>query len=188
MTREIILSEHFKLTEFTHSATAQAKGIDNSLDVTVSDHAKMIVNNLHQLCVHVLEPLRRHFNIPVTISSGYRNPILNAIIGGVKNSQHIVGEAADIRPPRRSSQGKPFTELERRTIFSMWFSWLMKQDFDQLILEKNMKSGIAWIHVSYRQDGKNRRQVITSKESLSYSFFSPRKHPTGEPSPRDHSR
>lgn len=138
---DIQLSKHFKLSEFTRSATASAKKIDNTPSLEV-------VSNLQQLCIHVLEPLREHFNCPITISSGYRSAALNAAVGGAKTSQHMTGEAADIH-------------LLSTAIGRKWFTWLMDQDFDQLILEKSTPTSTSyWIHVSYRQNGNNRHQVI----------------------------
>ena len=86
------LSEHFDLNEFTRSATADRLHIDNSIP-------EEFIPNLKNLCQQVLEPLREHFGIPVIISSGYRCPALNRAVGGVPNSQHLKGEAADIILP-----------------------------------------------------------------------------------------
>lgn len=44
----------------------------------------------------LLQQIRDHFKVPVTINSGYRSPAHNAAVGGVKNSQHTLGTAADI--------------------------------------------------------------------------------------------
>lgn len=142
MPKDIILSKHFKLSEFTRSATASAKKIGNTPSLEV-------VSNLQQLCIHVLEPLREHFNCPITISSGYRCPALNTAIGGVKTSQHMTGEAADIHIPDEAT-GK------------RWFLWIMNNlRFDQLIWEKSTPTSTHhWIHVSFRQVGKQRQQVI----------------------------
>lgn len=87
------LSSHFELSEFTHSETADKLGIDNSLDW--SDSA-WIIDNLERLCVCTLEPIRRHLNEPIFISSGYRCARLNEVVKGARNSQHRYGEAADI--------------------------------------------------------------------------------------------
>ena len=43
-----------------------------------------------------LEKIRAHFGKPVRITSGYRSPAYNAKVGGVKNSYHVKGMAADI--------------------------------------------------------------------------------------------
>lgn len=51
--------------------------------------------NIAELAVQ-LEIIRSHFNAPVHINSAYRSPEHNASVGGSKNSQHILGKAADI--------------------------------------------------------------------------------------------
>lgn len=131
----IQLSHHFSLSEFTQSNTARARGIDNTPSLAV-------VSNLQQLCIHVLEPLRMHVGGPIRINSGYRCPALNRAVGGVANSQHLTGEAADIHIPSKETGRK-------------WMKWIIATlPFDQLIWEQ------GWIHVSFRQDGKNRGQVI----------------------------
>ena len=92
------LSEHFDLSEFTRSATADRLHIDNSLNPS-DPTGQSIINNLKNLFQQVLEPLREHFGIPIVVSSGYRCPALNQAIGGVSNSQHLTGEATDIILP-----------------------------------------------------------------------------------------
>lgn len=142
MKYDIQLSRHFKLSEFTRSATASAKKIDNTPSLEV-------VSNLQQLCIHVLEPLREHFNCPITISSGYRCQALNKAVGGVATSQHMTGEAADIHIPDEAT-GK------------RWFVWLMDNvPFHQLIWEKSTPTSTHhWIHIAFKQNGHNAQQVI----------------------------
>ena len=154
------LSPHFSLEEFTHSSTALARGFDNSLNPENPAHAK-IISNLKTLCKEVLEPLREHTQEPVIISSGYRCLTLNAAVGGSKTSQHMTGEAADIRLPRT-----PYVDWGdnlAHTDMSVAYRWLdfleHHTDFDQLILEHS--HGEYWIHVSCRANkSKNRHQVI----------------------------
>ena len=55
-----------------------------------------VVQNLQKLCVLVLQPLRDAIGRPVYINSGYRSKRLNARVGGVPNSRHLQGRAADI--------------------------------------------------------------------------------------------
>ena len=83
------LSGHFSLAELTKSQTATRKGIDNKPTL---DH----IENLTELCTHVLEPTRRNFGKPMVISSGYRSEELCEAIGSSKNSQHAKGQAAEI--------------------------------------------------------------------------------------------
>ena len=45
----------------------------------------------------VLQCIREYFGKAVTITSGYRTAAHNAVVGGAKSSQHLLGRAADIR-------------------------------------------------------------------------------------------
>ena len=82
----IRLSPNFTLAEMV--ATSHRKLQDTpTLDV---------IQNLQKLCVHVLQPLRDTVGAPVYINSGYRSKRLNARVGGVPNSYHLLGKAADI--------------------------------------------------------------------------------------------
>lgn len=135
------ISQNFTLEEFTASATAKAKGIRNTPGQTD-------VVNLCGLVHNVLQPLRKWWGKEVKIGSGYRSLKLNHAVGGVSNSQHMKGEAADLCIDGDMTKGK------------QWFNWIKTHcEFDQLIMEHNTK-GSYWVHVSYRSDGKNRRQVI----------------------------
>ena len=139
------LSEHFDLNEFTRSATADRLHIDNSLNPS-DPTGQSIINNLRNLCEQVLEPLRQHFGIPVVISSGYRCPALNKAVGGVPNSQHLTGEAADIVMPKLADA----------------FYWLIDNvPFDQLGFES--RGSTKWIHVSCKLDPSENRQCIFRK-------------------------
>ena len=135
------ISKNFTLDEFTASDTAKAKGISNI-------PSTQQVANLCALVHHVLQPLRDAMGQEIKIGSGYRCPRLNKAVGGVSNSQHLNGEAADLCIDGDKLKGK------------RWFDWIKAHVvFDQLIMEHNAK-GSYWVHVSYRADGKNRKQVI----------------------------
>lgn len=84
------ISKNFSLEEFSRSDTAQRLKIDNA-------PASEQIINLCALVHHVLQPLRDHYGQPVKISSGYRCQALNKAVGGVTNSQHMRGQAADIK-------------------------------------------------------------------------------------------
>ena len=140
---DIQLSPHFKLSEFTRSGTAAAKGIDNTPSLAT-------VSNLQFLCNEILEPLREYFNSPVIINSGYRCLQLNKAVGGVSTSNHLSGYAADIKVPSNK-------------VGEEWFNWMQKNIpvFDELIMERNTPSSPTfWIHVAIRQGGANRKKVI----------------------------
>ena len=139
---------HFTIEEMYASDTAKRLGIDNKPTTQ-----KMI--NLVYLCAHVLEPLRVAMNEPIKIGSGYRCEKLNKAVGGVYNSQHLKGQAADLCIDGDLKKGK------------RWFNYIKDHlPFDQLIWEHNPKTGSYWVHVSYvfPDFGKNRRQVINNLE------------------------
>ena len=84
-----VLTPHFKLQEFTESATAKKHGIANVPPPEA-------VENLRRLCQHTLEPLREKLGLPIVITSGYRTKELNDIIvHASRKSQHMSGQAAD---------------------------------------------------------------------------------------------
>ena len=134
---------HFTMEELYASATATAKGINNKPSVQ-----QMI--NLVYLTAYVLEPLRVAMGEPIKIGSGFRCQQLNKAVGGVYNSQHMKGQAADLCIDGDIQKGRK------------WFNYIKNHlPFDQLIWEHNSK-GTYWVHVSFvfPDFGKNRHKVI----------------------------
>ena len=140
------LSKNFTYEEFIRSSTAERMGIDNR--PKTKEEEKKVIENLRNLCLEVLQPLRDYVGAPVHINSGYRCKALNLAVGGVKNSQHSRGEAADIRiaPPKQGRE---------------WAAWIEDNcRFDHVLLERN-KNGGVWLHVSCKRDEKANRQVFS---------------------------
>lgn len=134
--------KYFKLSEFINSATANRLGIDNIPSFEV-------VDNLNRLADY-LDGIRAKFGKPILISSGYRCPMLNKAVGGVVNSQHLKGLAADLV----CSDMEKLLSVIRET-----------KGFDQVITEHNKGSKSYWIHVSVAPVfGKPRNQVIINLE------------------------
>jgi hypothetical protein len=88
MTTEM-LSPNFSLYELTHSDTAERKGIDNTPSKEITERLRLVANRL--------EEVRRVLGVPIHISSGYRCPNLNKLVGGAKASAHMDGWAVDIQ-------------------------------------------------------------------------------------------
>lgn len=134
------LSEHFSLSEFTRSATAQKYGIKNEPGNTE-------IKNLKILCHEVLEPLRQYMGKPIFINSGYRCLRLNKLLHGVEASQHLLGQAADIR-------------LHSIAEGNLFFDFILIHcSFDQLLFEHSRFGGI-WLHVSCKPEiSKNRKMA-----------------------------
>lgn len=86
------LSEHFTLEEMTFSQTATRHGVFNNPPPEA-------VANLVRLAITVLEPLREALGKPIRITSGYRSPVINRLVGGAPESAHVDGRAADIVVP-----------------------------------------------------------------------------------------
>lgn len=147
----IRLSKHFTLEELVRSRKAQARGIKNEPPAEAVEGLKLLVQ-------HILEPLRLAWGQPIFVTSGYRSPALNRAVGGARNSQHRLGQAADI--------------VADITLLNYDLGRLIIQlslPFDQLIFEDCYVEYVAgrpqhrcrWIHVSYGP--RNRRQIIYEK-------------------------
>ncbi len=127
------LSQHFDLSEFTRSETAEKHGI-------VNEPGSVEFQNLVDLCHEILEPLRAMLGRVVTVSSGYRCDELNGLIGGVHGSQHTKGQAADIKVPG----------MTPKEVFESVGTSL---PFDQCILEP------TWVHISWSPAPRRERLI-----------------------------
>ncbi|MCQ2329146.1 MAG: D-Ala-D-Ala carboxypeptidase family metallohydrolase [Paludibacteraceae bacterium] len=92
--------------------------------------------NIEALVDNVLDPARQAFGGPVSVNSGYRCPRHNAEVGGAANSQHIKGEAADIRCDDIRRLKQIIIDNGR---------------YDQLIDYE------TFLHVSWKRNGVNRK-------------------------------
>ena len=137
------LSKHFTLEEMTRSMVASRKNIDNTPGAGE-------IKNLENVCYEILEPVRAHFDKPITVSSGYRSEALCEAIGSKKTSQHAKGQAVDF-------------EINSVPNIQVAYWLINNVDFDQCILEyyKPDDGAAGWIHVSYDDQGSNRKQVLT---------------------------
>ena len=123
------LSPHFKLSEF----------------LNLRRHPENIptmqaVANLAYGCHELLEPARLIVG-PIIINSGFRCEAVNRKVGGVKNSQHLIGQAADIR-------AKDPSQFQRLVEF-------LKDcpNTDQLL------TGSTWLHISWNPFAQPRHYI-----------------------------
>lgn len=131
--------KYFTINELCKSTTAQQNRIDNTPSLE-------IVKNLEQLVTNILDPLREAWGKPIFVTSGYRCKKLNAKVGGSKTSQHVLGQAVDIKTDSVSNNKKLFQLIQS-----------LKLPYDQLINEYNY----SWVHVSFGP--RNRRQILNIK-------------------------
>lgn len=137
------ITENFTLAELSHSNKAKARNIENIPGETE-------IENLKHLAEKVLQPIRDLVGTPITISSGFRNEVVNNLVGGVANSQHRKGQAADI-----SAKG-----MKARVLFAKIVKSTIP--YDQVILYDDGENN--FVHISYNKAG-NRKQVLYSKKT-----------------------
>lgn len=134
--------KYFTLEEFLTSSTARQKSLENLPSWQVIEH-------LNELAMF-LDGLREDWGSGINVSSGFRNVKLNKLVGGVENSIHRLGYAADIVP----ANGK-MTEFKKFVK-----NWIKDKDFDQCIIER--KGNKEWIHIGlYNNAGGQRHNIFS---------------------------
>ena len=123
------LSAHFKLGEFL-----------NLKKYPENIPTMQVVANLTYGCHQLLEPARLIVG-PIIINSGFRNEAVNRLVGGVRNSQHLIGQAADIRP-------KDPVQFQRLVDFLKAHALT-----DQLL------TGSTWLHLSWSPFAQPRHYI-----------------------------
>ena len=134
-----MLTEHFSLAEMTFSEAAARHNISNQPDAETTVRMAQTAAGL--------ERVRKLLGAPILVTSGFRAPAVNAIVGGAPNSAHILGWAADIKSPL----GDPFAVCQVIAASDL--------EFDQLIHEFG-----AWTHVSF--DPRRRGQLLTISHAI----------------------
>lgn len=135
--------KYFTFNEFFSSEVAAACGIVNYPSPDLEQYIRL---NIINLVDHVLDPIREHVGLPVIITSGFRCPALNELVGGKGSSQHLTGQAADF-----TVLGMTVREYKE---LAYWCADNL--DLDQLIVYPGRK----FIHVSYESPELNRHEVL----------------------------
>ena len=130
------ISKDFSYHEFEKTEKEQYKDKNIITDFSVRNNIKSLVEN-------ILQPLRDDIGKPLIISSGYRCPEVNFLVGGKPTSQHLKGEAADV------FYDNPY-ELAKRIVE-------LKLPFDQIGLYN------TFVHISHKRDGNNRGMIFYNK-------------------------
>ena len=132
--------KYFNLEEFLTSSTARQKSIENLPSWEVIEH-------LHELALF-LDELREDWGSGIIVSSGFRIKVLNKAVGGVDNSIHEIGYAADIQPA--NGKFKEFANFVE--------NWVKNRKVDQVIIEQSKKS--RWIHVGLYNNKHQQRHMV----------------------------
>lgn len=136
------MSKYFSLNELWQSATADKLGIDNTPSPEIAMHLGELARDL--------DAIREAWGSGIIVSSGYRCPELNEVVGGSKTSAHPTGYAADLQP----ANGK----IEEFKVFIV--KYLENKKYDQCLLESSGK--VQWVHYGlYNRSGKQRRQIFS---------------------------
>ncbi|MBO7510245.1 MAG: peptidase M15 [Bacteroidales bacterium] len=133
---------YFELDEFIRSSVAKKKNIENFPTFEA-------VDNLNELVVTILDPLRAAYGMPITVSSGYRCEELNRAVKGVSSSVHMKGLACDLVVGGSFNKFKDFV-----------VDWVKKNNikFDQILIESS--GGSKWLHIGLRNNyGQQRGEI-----------------------------
>ena len=141
------MSKYFSLSELTRSATALKEGIPN-------DPNEAQIKDLKRL-MDYLDKVREAFGKAIIVTSGFRSPELNKHIKGSDKSQHMKGQAADIRPHDIKELRQLFATIRQ------------VGGFDQLILEEPA-GRTPWIHVSIAPANKPPRGDVKRWDGHTY--------------------
>jgi uncharacterized protein YcbK (DUF882 family) len=139
------MTPHFTIAEFTRSDVASRKGIDNTLPDELLPAATAALEMMERIRA-ALSTIAGH-DIPIRISSGYRSPALNIIVGSAMTSDHPKACAVDFTAPTFGAPIEVCNALAPR---------VSELGIGQLIHEFGQ-----WVHVSTRMPPLAINRVIT---------------------------
>ena len=133
----------------THSGTALRLGIPN-------DPTDEQIQDLNRL-MDYLDGIREEFGEPIKVTSGFRSWRVNKDVGGVKNSQHLAGQAADIVPAKSPERLRELFDLIRK-----------RGGYQQVIYERKGQS--VWVHVAIPPLGEMPKQeAMTTNDGKNFT-------------------
>lgn len=129
--------KYFSFKEMIQSDTAKSKGIENIPDWEQIDALRNLIET-------ILDPLREWYGHPITVNSGFRSEALNSAVGGVSNSFHLYGQAADITAGSREENEKLFNYIKDNLPFT----------------ELGWEGNGTWIHIGW--NGNDDKEVFAA--------------------------
>lgn len=143
------MSKYFTLEELTRSQTAALHGYDNTPNATQKRDLLRLID--------YLDGIREEFGEPIKVTSGFRSWDVNHAVGGVKKSQHLAGQAADIVPAKSPERLRELFDLIRK-----------RGGFQQVIFERKGQS--VWVHVAIPPLGEMPKQeAMTTNDGVNFT-------------------
>lgn len=139
------LSPHFTLAEMTVSEVAARRGIPN-------EPTPEALEALYRTATG-LEAVRAVLGKPIIVTSGYRSPAVNRLVGGQPSSQHLRGEAADFICPAFGTPAEVVDALVKSAV-----------QYDQCILEFG-----RWVHISFAPAFRRQALIIDQNGTRPYA-------------------
>ena len=139
------LSPHFTLAEMTVSEVAARRGIPN-------EPTPEALEALYRTATG-LEAVRAVLGKPIIVTSGYRSPAVNRLVGGQPSSQHLRGEAADFICPAFGTPAEVVAALVKSAV-----------QYDQCILEFG-----RWVHISFAPAFRRMALIIDANGTRPYA-------------------
>lgn len=149
------ISKYISYAEATKSDAAIRHGLAN---IPTDEQLEA----MQHVATNVFDRVRNYFRVAIAITSFFRSPAVNKVIGGSTTSQHCYGEAMDI-------DGDVLGSVKNSAIFHYIKDNL---EFDQLIWEFGTIDEPDWVHVSLKK-GINRRQVLRAYKSQGKTVYAP---------------
>lgn len=97
MERQINLSQHFTVKEFTDSDLAARHEVNNDLPIDLYDAARATAQMMERIRGHL--SYQRTTDVPIDVTSAYRCLALNRLLGSKDTSDHVRMRAIDFRAP-----------------------------------------------------------------------------------------
>lgn len=132
------MGKFFTIGEMARSETADRLGIVNRIP-------KALAGNVAGLISRVLDPLREWYGKPIFVNSGYRCAELNKAVGGVADSFHLEGCAADIDTRQGRKENEKLFEHIRANLPFTELGW---------------EGGGRWIHVALVPGREGEKEVF----------------------------
>jgi zinc D-Ala-D-Ala carboxypeptidase len=147
------LSAHFTKEELEASSEATEHKIDNTIPPELMPRARSLCDALERVRALLSGVYQK--DVGIIITSGYRCPALNKLVGGQPTSQHLKMEAADFHTTIGTNAG----------VLDDTWTYIKDSDlpYDQLLLEHD-SNGNTWVHYSIPEIGMRPRRLAFKLE------------------------